>query len=131
MMSLKKFEKISGHEAQIEQCGHYVKASCVCGCDGTALRLETGHHRTDSDALVQLREMAYRRHAVIVFERQNWRCLECGRLAALQADHVKKRSQGRDDRVQNLEGKCCSCHQARHDNPEYRGEGIISARSVL
>lgn len=131
MMTPLKFEKINGHCPQIEPSTHFVKASCVCDCDGTPLRLETGNHRNESDALVQLREMVYRRHAVIVFDKQGWRCAECGRLRALSADHQKKRSQGRNDRIENLVGKCCACHDIRHANRDYRGDGIIDARSVL
>ena len=42
---------------------------------------------------------------------QKGRCADCARARPLQQHHKKKRSQGRDDRPENLILLCAECHK--------------------
>lgn len=57
-----------------------------------------------------------------VWERAGGRCEACGKpttlnsgeLSDMQMHHKKRRSQGRDDRAENLECLCFRCHSGEH-----------------
>jgi 5-methylcytosine-specific restriction endonuclease McrA len=49
-----------------------------------------------------------------VFERDGWRCQECGSMKNLQVHHMKRRSQLGGDVMPNLITLCVSCHEKRH-----------------
>jgi 5-methylcytosine-specific restriction endonuclease McrA len=49
-----------------------------------------------------------------VFERDGWRCQECGSMKNLQVHHMKRRSQLGGDVMPNLITLCVSCHEERH-----------------
>lgn len=59
-------------------------------------------------------EWNYKRNSQMVFEAQSYRCANCGEMKPLQAHHRKHRSQGRNDRTENLVGLCSSCHEGKH-----------------
>ena len=57
------------------------------------------------------------RHAV--FERDGWRCVECGRAGRLECDHVTPLDRGGDPwNADNLQALCRSCHveKTRQEN---------------
>lgn len=69
--------------------------------------------------LKQLVEKVYKIHSKIVLEKQKYRCLLCGGRFPLDIDHIKPRSKGRDDRVENLRAICsafygCRAHARKH-----------------
>ena len=47
----------------------------------------------------------------IVFARDNYRCVECGRSGKLECDHIKPMRRGGDPwAVENLQALCRRCH---------------------
>lgn len=65
----------------------------------------------------QMKDMAqafvdwnWKRNCQTVFERQGWRCARCAQLKPLQGHHRKRRSRGRNDRVENIVGLCAADH---------------------
>jgi 5-methylcytosine-specific restriction endonuclease McrA len=116
MMSKTRFERINGHEPETERRGLSWRASCVCCCDGSPVKL-IGSGRTESDALKDLLNGVYNHHGRIVMEKQKWRCSQCQRVLPLQRHHIRARSKGRDDRVSNLRGDCADCHE-KETNPQ-------------
>ena len=50
-----------------------------------------------------------------VYERDNWHCRHCNSTASLQPHHIKFRSQGGKDTLDNLVTLCWTCHRAVHD----------------
>lgn len=49
-----------------------------------------------------------------VFERDGWRCMDCGRSGRLECDHVVPLSRGGDPwAMSNLATRCRSCHIAK------------------
>jgi len=70
-----------------------------------------GHLR---GALKRLCEEIYRMHCRIVAHLQDNRCKFCAERKPLEFDHIKMRSHGRVDTVENLRGLCNSCHKRRH-----------------
>ncbi len=56
------------------------------------------------------------------FERDKFRCRECGRAGALEAHHEPPLQDGADPYdVENLLTLCRSCHIARHKKPTTPG----------
>ena len=55
-----------------------------------------------------------RRWAIVrraVFERDNWRCVECGRAGRLECDHITPLQRGGDPwDMANLQTPCRTCH---------------------
>lgn len=47
----------------------------------------------------------------LVFDRDDWRCVLCGKIKPLQAHHVLPRSQGGQDRLDNLVSLDDACHR--------------------
>lgn len=60
----------------------------------------------DPNAYEQLRRQ--------VFERDNWRCQNCGVSQNLQVHHRQLRSHLGGDSEDNLITLCCHCHTAAH-----------------
>jgi len=55
----------------------------------------------------------------IVFERDAWRCVQCGRAGRLECDHVTPLDRGGDPwDPNNLQTLCRACHieKTRHEN---------------
>lgn len=114
MMSLRRAEKITGHEVSTCHDGTwYAAAICACGEQEETIQ---GQGRTVEDALGDVVRAVYKHHAAIVMKKQGWRCGECGRRTGLQAHHLVSRSKGRSDAVSNLVGLCCGCHE-KETNP--------------
>jgi len=67
----------------------------------------------------RLHEEIYRARGREVFRRQKGLCAFCGLKMQgtenTETDHIVKRSQGRDDRIQNLRVVDSACHRERHD----------------
>ena len=50
-----------------------------------------------------------------VFERDGWRCVECGRAGRLEVDHVQPLHKGGDPwALDNLQSLCRRCHIELH-----------------
>ncbi|HEC62118.1 MAG TPA: hypothetical protein ENI27_07680 [bacterium] len=60
---------------------------------------------------VKLEGKEYWDFLLTVFELDDWRCRVCGRIRPLQGHHMKKRSQGRLDVVENVVSLCYECHE--------------------
>lgn len=58
-----------------------------------------------------------------VKKRDNWECQNCGKaggskgIAELHAHHIYPKSQGGEDRLQNLITLCLDCHEDEHGHP--------------
>ncbi len=50
-----------------------------------------------------------------VYERDNWHCRSCNNTQSLQPHHIKFRSHGGKDVLDNLVTLCWNCHRAVHD----------------
>jgi 5-methylcytosine-specific restriction endonuclease McrA len=48
-----------------------------------------------------------------VLDRDGWKCRVCGNRKELTVDHIKKRSQGGGDTLQNLWVLCNFCHRQK------------------
>lgn len=48
-----------------------------------------------------------------LFKKFGWRCANCGRILPLQRDHIKKRSQGGGDEMENAQPLCPRCHDEK------------------
>lgn len=75
--------------------------------------------RKEKEACQQLREFNLRRVSLLVFQKQNWLCAECGRHLPLQAHHVIFRSRWRRemgplDCEANIRGMCSEHHEQQH-----------------
>ena len=59
-----------------------------------------------------------------VVARDRYRCRWCGSAGPLELHHVRKRSQGRDDKPENLLTLCRFCHE-RTDRPYSKGRLVV------
>jgi len=119
MMTQKMAEKIiAGPVAIGEFEGGYVRVACYDPF-GEVIS-ETG--RNIPAALSNLVNANYKRAREFVFKRDKYRCTNCGKFEACQADHVKPRSQGRCDHVDNLKTLCDGCHKLRHKVMKFHQE---------
>ena len=120
MMDALKFEKINGH-VPITSTGHPDPwfAYCICDCGKTPWGVRA-YGDTESAALKALLVNVLQLHGRIVMGLQGWKCHNCGQSSTgLEADHIVRRSKGRDDRVSNLQALCasftgCRIHQQKH-----------------
>lgn len=67
-----------------------------------------------SVALKKLVASVYHLRCRQIFKKQEWKCGYCAKRLPLQGHHLKKRSQGRDDRTINIIGICLACHEKAH-----------------
>ena len=65
-----------------------------------------------------------------VIARQNGKCLLCGRPIE-HVHHVRPRSQGGSDHIDNLAGLCCACHQKVHTDPAAKARLASEAKKRL
>jgi len=56
-----------------------------------------------------------------VLTRDNWTCQVCGRWTDQVPHHIKFRSQGGQDEIENLVTLCFDCHYGFHGGCKYRG----------
>jgi 5-methylcytosine-specific restriction endonuclease McrA len=63
---------------------------------------------------VRLKPEAYAQLCRKVFDRDSWRCQNCGRASELQVHHLRFRSALGDDDMGNLITLCFSCHEKIH-----------------
>ncbi len=73
----------------------------------------------EKEACKELREFNFRRVSHLVFEKQGWKCAECGRVLPLSAHHIRfrsrwRRSDGPLDVESNLSGLCAQDHESEH-----------------
>lgn len=114
-MTKKKLERINGYTVTEEPAavGVCLVATGECG----VFRTEARGKRSVSNALHRLVEMIYQAHKKVVMKKQNGLCINCGLRRQLDCHHKKHRgSQGRDDRIENLEGRCRECHSIAHSS---------------
>ena len=60
-----------------------------------------------------------------VLARDRYRCRWCAATGPLELHHVRKRSQGRDDKPENLLTLCRFCHE-RTDRPYRKGRLVVT-----
>ena len=59
--------------------------------------------------------MVDRSLAIKVYRRDNWKCRNCGWRENLTPHHVKHKSQGGKDSLDNLLTLCWECHRLYHE----------------
>lgn len=64
---------------------------------------------------VKLSIKEYKDLIVSIFKRDSWKCRFCKVKTNLHAHHIKYRSQGGDDSIDNLITLCENCHKAIHN----------------
>lgn len=115
-MTVKRAESITGYEVRMV-------AESRSGVAYAAFRADVEVARASEmkpgETLRLLVEKVYKIHSKIVLEKQKYRCLLCGGRFPLDIDHIKPRSKGRDDRVENLRAICsafygCRAHARKH-----------------
>jgi hypothetical protein len=110
-MTVKDAERIIGGSIGVgEPEGGYVRVACVDAFGKTLSEVA----RNVPAALELLIRSNYARSRQFVFERDGYRCTNCGGFKNLQADHVRARSHGRYDHPDNLTTLCAPCHEIRH-----------------
>jgi len=63
---------------------------------------------------VRLPEKEYAALCRAILERDQWKCRSCGSRNALHVHHVRFRSQGGEDSMDNLLVLCSACHEGVH-----------------
>jgi len=63
---------------------------------------------------LQLAPDEYRELHRKVLQRDSWRCQACGSMERLEVHHIELRSQGGEDREDNLITLCRPCHENTH-----------------
>lgn len=120
-MTVANASEITGYEVAIVFCpeGHLT----ITATDGndTVVYRAVKKRCTKRTSPQQMKDMAqafvdwnWTRVCRDVFEAQGWRCAQCGKMKPLQGHHRKRRSQGRRDTPENIEGRCQECHEAKH-----------------
>ncbi len=77
-------------------------------------RRQKSRVRVLPDGRKVLRGAAYQRRRRQVLERDGGRCAQCGSSYGVAVHHLRKRSLGRDDRMENLVSLCADCHNKEH-----------------
>lgn len=73
-----------------------------------------GAGRDEKQALQDLVNLNWKRICQIVRHRQKYRCGTCDKPKPLQGHHIKRRSRGRLDTVENVVALCLDCHNGEH-----------------
>ena len=55
----------------------------------------------------------------ILMVQQCGKCIVCTSRGPLELDHIKPRSRGRDDRIENLQLACHPCHRRKTGEPQW------------
>ena len=55
----------------------------------------------------------WRRLRLYIFNRDGYRCVQCGRRGRLECDHIEPREAGGSDHPDNLQTLCRRCHIAK------------------
>ena len=63
------------------------------------------HHRND-----KLPVRAWARLRIFIFNRDGWKCVNCGSNYRLECDHIRALADGGDNHPANLRTICRSCH---------------------
>lgn len=106
-------------DAMIEKTNAWLASSAMeagaIDSDG-AEATQQESHRNDGDVLKHAEDRVKVMPGLRwqVFQRDNWRCVACGRLShdgvLLQVDHVLPRSKGGKDMLDNLQTLCSECN---------------------
>ena len=84
--------------------------------------------RPGSRYLAALNRARWRRTRRAAFDRDGWRCVDCGRAGRLEAHHVTPLHKGGAPYdLHNLETLCRSCHIDRHRRKLTPGEAAWRA----
>lgn len=114
-MTLARAESITGCTVNVTNEAGWITVTGVNPDYGYTVIAEGKSLVTSLGMFVHLN---YKQISAIVREEQEYRCLLCGRLVALEIDHINMRSHGRDDRRANLRALgtrfSCGCHARRH-----------------
>ena len=60
-------------------------------------------------------DWVWRRLRRLVFERDGYQCVACGKRGRLECDHIVPISDGGTDDLANLQTLCRACHMAKTD----------------
>ena len=85
----------------------------MLGFDGIWMVVQT-QGRTPEEAGKKFLRYNLKRAGRVLLGQQHCRCAHCDGYKPLQLDHITPRSQGRDDRLENLRLLCLDCHNRRH-----------------
>jgi len=68
------------------------------------------------EKIIRLKGQAYRKLQRQVLERDEFRCQTCGKYVedGVPPHHVRYRSQGGSDTMENLKTLCMKCHEKTH-----------------
>lgn len=110
-MTLRNAERISGLEIRFDETSP--KYGFVA-YDANGQEFARAAAKTIGVALTFLVNKIYSLHSEIVRQRQDYLCALCGQRRPLEIDHRTLRSHGRNDRIENLQALCTSCHQEKH-----------------
>lgn len=58
----------------------------------------------------------WKKNKALAMKRAAWHCEQCGTDRAIQVHHVKPRSDGGTDDLDNLKVLCATCHDVAHRN---------------
>lgn len=73
------------------------------------------YHRDSRGPMRKAFEAMRSRLAPVVFERDEWRCRQCGSLDSLEVDHVVAIARGGTNDLTNLQALCRDCNRAKGD----------------
>ena len=120
-MTLAQAQSITGYELAIYHAPAGSLTLAVIDDNGELVTELVSKRKTCTKASKQIAQMAqefvdwnYRRNCQAVCDAQKWRCANCGRPIPLEVHHKVFRSQGRDDRIENLVALCSCCHKGKH-----------------
>lgn len=114
-MTLKKATTITQLNIQIGPVHGYTRLFVASAFDpDTGLEVVSTQGVSPGEALELLVQANYQRVSRIVFRNQGWRCARCRKFLPLSAHHLKHRSKGRIDTVENLVALDSGCHALEH-----------------
>jgi hypothetical protein len=121
-MTKRNAEKITGLEVRIRQTATGKFGYALVDADGYEIAATLGRSADDHEALKRLVDVNYQKVALLICQRQRYRCGDvsiggsrgCGRLKPLQVHHIQHRSKGRSDDPSGLIALCQLCHSSEH-----------------
>jgi len=66
------------------------------------------------EKIIRLKGQAYKKLQRRVLERDEYKCQTCGKWTEAPPHHVRHRSQGGSDTLENLKTLCMRCHEKAH-----------------
>jgi 5-methylcytosine-specific restriction endonuclease McrA len=88
-------------------------------------KIHIGNRMVVTEYIVKRNEYKYKDRTLflcnrpLVLKRDKYKCTECGSMTNLEVHHIKARSKGGSDEMNNLTTLCLMCHAKKH-----KGEAI-------